>query len=43
MVEVFKANKLKLSDYDVMLTLGTGEFYIFMSFREFREGAFGQG
>jgi len=26
MVETFKATKLKLSDYDVMLTLGTGSF-----------------
>ena len=24
MAETFKATKLKLSDYDVMLTLGTG-------------------
>ena len=26
MVETFKATKLKLSDYDVQITLGTGSF-----------------
>lgn len=28
MAETFKATKLKLSDYDVMLTLGTGTYHL---------------
>lgn len=37
MVETFKATKLKLSDYDVMLTLGTGFCNYFIFYRKFWE------